>query len=122
MAPGMTPKQRAGFHAWNARWLRFHNVTVSGQQGPAFVLTEVADVEIGACSNHTPDSNAPVMRLEGVQGAFVHGCRAPDGTGVFVHLEGRATHDIAFAASDLSRTREPVRLGAGVLDGAILGL
>jgi polygalacturonase len=122
MAPDMSPMQRAGFHAWNARGLRFDHVEVDGQQGPAFALTGVADVEIDACTTRTPDPDAPILYMEGVRGAFVHGCRAPAGTGAFVRLEGEATRDISFAANNLSRAREAVRPGTDVPPQAIAGL
>ena len=126
MAPDMAPMQRAGFHAWNARGLRFDHVEVEGHLGPAFALTRVTGVEISRCGTRraqhvAPDPGAPVLRLEDVQGAFVHGCVAPAGA-TFCLVEGEASRDISFAANDLSRTRQAVRRGATVHAQAVAGL
>jgi polygalacturonase len=131
MAPDMEPMQRAGFYAWNASSLRFHHVEVEGQLGPAFALTHVTGVEINGCGTRTldpgtrgsgaPGSGAPVLRLENVQEAFVHGCVARTGD-VFCLVEGEANRNISFAANDLSRTRQAVRLGTTASSQAIIGL
>jgi len=122
MAPDMEPLQRAGFRVWNARGLRFRNVEVGDLQGPAFALSGVSDVEIIACTTRTPDPDAPILRMEDVQGAFVHGCRAPAGTGTFVRLEGEATQEIVFAANDLHLAGQAIHVGAGARREAIAGL
>jgi hypothetical protein len=122
MAPDMEPLQRAGFRVWNARGLHFHNVEVSDQRGPAIALTDVSDVEISACTTPTPDPEAPVLHMEDVQGAFVHGCRAPAGTGTFVQSKGKGTAEIVFAANDLHRARQAIHLGEGVHPESIANL
>ena len=41
-ADGLEPMSRRGFLAWNVRGLRLDRVDVAGQEGEAFVLTDVA--------------------------------------------------------------------------------
>jgi hypothetical protein len=60
--------------------------------------------------------------MEDVQGAFVHGCKGPFGTGTFVQVEGEATREIVFAANDLHRAKQAIQLGSGVCPESITGL
>jgi polygalacturonase len=119
MAPDMAPMQRAGFFACNARGLRFHNVEVTDQLGPALILTDVTDVDISDCTTHTSAADAPVIRMKDVDGAFVHGCRASVGSGVFLRLEGEKTDGIVLKGNDLARAGQPVSLAEDVPAGAV---
>jgi hypothetical protein len=111
--------QRAGLFARNARGLRLHNVEVSGQRGPALTIEDAADVEISAGTTRTPSAGAPVVLLRNVEGAFVHGCRAGVGTGVFLQVEGERSHAIVLAGSELSRAGQPLQVAADVPAGAV---
>jgi hypothetical protein len=121
MAPDIPPMQRAGVFARNARGLRFRNIEVSGQLGPAVNLSEVADVEIGGGVSPTPDAETSLIRLENVDGAFVHGCVAPPGTGTFLQVEGQATRGIVLSGNRLEQAREPLSLAEGVSPDAVSG-
>lgn len=110
MTPDMEPMQRAGFFACNVRRLRFHNVEVTDQLGPALVLTDVEDVEVSDCATHTPAVNAPVIRMKDVSGAFIHGCRAAAGTGTFLHVEGKNTQGILLSSNNLAQAKRSVSL------------
>lgn len=117
MAPGIEPMQRAGFWIRNARGLRLHNVEVTGQVGPAISLQDAEEIEISACTSRTP--NGPVIQMQDVQGAFIHGCQAVSDTEVFLAVEGARTHDIVLVADHLSRAKQKVYLGADTHSGAV---
>jgi polygalacturonase len=119
MAPDMEPMQRAGFFACNARGLRFHNVEVTDHLGPALILTDVEDVEIGNCTTHTPN-HAPVIHMKNVDDAFVHGCRAMAGTGTFLRIEGSDTQGIVLSGNNLSRAEEATSLAQDVRPDALV--
>jgi hypothetical protein len=119
MAPDMEPRQRAGFFACNARGLRFHNVEVTDHLGSAFILTDVEDVEISNCTTHTPNQS-PVIHLKGVDGAFVHGCRAVAGTGKFLHVEGANSQAIVLSGNNLGRAEKAVSLAQDARPDAVI--
>jgi len=119
MAPDVEPMQRAGFFACNVRRLRFHNVEVTDQLGPAFILTDAADVDISGCATHTPVSDAPVIHMKDVNGAFVHGCRACAGTATFLRLEGAKTQGIVLASNNLAQAERSLDLAEGVRADAV---
>ena len=68
-----------------------------------------------------PDVDAPVLRLEDVRGAFVHGCVAPAGR-PFAWSRERRAGTLPLPPTILSRARLAVRRGEGVPSGAIAGL
>ncbi|MGC9395057.1 MAG: glycoside hydrolase family 28 protein [Anaerolineae bacterium] len=108
MAPNLEPMRRAGFWATNVRGLRFHNVTVADQLGPALMLADAADIEINGFTTPTPPPDAPVIQMRDVDGAFVHGCKATAETGVFLHIEGAQTRDIVLGGNHFKRATQPI--------------
>jgi hypothetical protein len=119
MADGIDEMRRAGIFVRNARGLRLHNVAVSGQLGPGLTLADAVEVEISATALQAPAADAPAMQLRNVRDAFVHGCRASTGTGVFMQVEGTASAGIVLACNDLSRAREAVQTAAEARPDAV---
>lgn len=120
MADDLELMQRVGFFVCNARGLRLDNVQVTGQLGPALLLTDAADVDISASSTHTPDADAPVIRLKNVDGAFVHGCQASAGTDVFLCVEGEHSKEIVLSGNNLARAKQAVYLTDDVQPDAVI--
>ncbi|HEY3232607.1 MAG TPA: glycoside hydrolase family 28 protein [Roseiflexaceae bacterium] len=120
MADDLELMQRAGIFVHNARRLRLHHVEVTGQLGPAVALADSADVEISASTTRTPVDGAPVVLMRNVDGAFVHGCQAKAGTGVFLRVEGESTTGIVLSGNELSRAGQPLQIAAEVRRDAIL--
>jgi len=120
MAPGIEPMQRGGFYAHNVHGLRFHTVTVTGQLGPALCLIDAADVEISGYATPTPLADAPVILMQNVVGAFIHGCRATAGTGTFLRVEGAETQEIALSGNSLTRAAQPVDVAGDVPPDAMM--
>lgn len=121
MADGLDELCRAGIFVRNARGLRLHNVAVSGQLGPALTLADAAEVELSAIGAPTPATDAPAVQMRDVRDAFVHGCRASAGTGVFLQVEGAGSAGIVLAGNDLSRAGQPVLVAAELQQGAVRG-
>jgi polygalacturonase len=114
MAPNLEPMQRAGFWSANVRGLRFHNVTVTDQLGPALRLADAADVDISGFTTPTPSADAPVIHIHNVDGAFIHGCHAAAGTDIFLRMEGAQTRDIVLSGNQLKRAGHAVSVGEDV--------
>jgi hypothetical protein len=67
--------------------LRLDHVEVTDQIGMAFDLGDSTDVEINASGTPTPDSSAPVFRMQNLSDVCIHHCRAM-GAGLFLRFEG----------------------------------
>ena len=120
MADDLEPMGQAGFFIRNAVRLRLHNVEVTGQLGPALSVADASDVEVLACTSPTPPPDGPVVCLENVQGAFVHGCQARAGTGVFLRVEGQKTREIALSSNYLARAARPIDVSGEVPAGSVV--
>ncbi|MCP4710308.1 MAG: glycoside hydrolase family 28 protein [Planctomycetes bacterium] len=114
MAPHMAPMQQAGFYANSVQGLRFHNVEISHQNGPALRLIDVADVEIGAFTTPTPSLDTAFIQAKNTNNAFIYNCRASSGTGIFLELEGEHTAEIFLKNNNLSQAQRPVDLAKDV--------
>jgi hypothetical protein len=119
MADDMDLMQRAGFFVRHAHGLRLHHVEVNGQLGAAFHLIDSADVELSGCTSHTPDSAAPIVQLDHVDHAFVHGCRAHAGTSAFLRVTGERSAGIVLRGNQLARASQPVSVAAEVQREAV---
>jgi hypothetical protein len=119
MADDMELMQRAGLFVRNARGLRLRDVEVTGQLGPALTLADTADVDIGACSMRTASTDAAVICMTNVDGAFVHGCQASAGTGTFLRVSGENTQSIVLEGNHLSRAQRPIGLAEDVHSDAL---
>ncbi len=67
---------------------------------PALVFDDVKDLDLDGCKTDTVTGTQPVIWLNQVRGAFVHGCRAPVSPGQFLRMEGSAR--VREAANDLA--------------------
>jgi polygalacturonase len=119
MADDMEPMQRAGFFISNARGLRLLHVEVIGQAGPALRLMDSTDVEISASARRASAVDAPIIRLQNVDGVFVHGCQAREETRVFLRVEGEKTRRVVLRGNYLARAHRPIDLSAEVPPGAV---
>jgi hypothetical protein len=52
--------------------------------------------------------------MSNVDGAFIHGCKASIGTGVFLHVEGENTREIVLSSNYLARAKQPTCLADNV--------
>lgn len=119
MAPDMALMQRAGFFACNVRGIRFNQVEISAQLGPALQLQNVNGVEITACSTGTADPAAAFIQLEDVDRAFIFGCRAAPQTAAFIRLSGANTRRITLRHNDLAEAGQVADRAETVDPGAL---
>jgi polygalacturonase len=110
MADNSELMERAGLFICNAHRLRIHNLQVTRQLGPALRLEAASQVEISDSTVLAPSADTPVLKMVNVDGAFVHGCQAAQGTEVFLSLEGEKTKDIVLRGNHLARAHRPLRL------------
>jgi polygalacturonase len=120
MADDMELMQRAGLYIRNGRRVHLHNVEVSGQAGPAFMLMDAADIDLSASTTHTPCADAPVVLMQNVDGAYVHGCQASAGTDTFLRVEGALSKEIALDGNHFVRARQAVFLTDGARPDAVM--
>ncbi len=118
MADDMELMQRAGFFVRHARGLRLHHVEVNGQSGAAFQVIDSSDVELSGCATRTPDPNSPIIHLDNIEHAFVHGCQAHASASTFLQVDGARSTDIVLRGNHLLCERTIV-MGAEARSDAV---
>ncbi len=119
MSPGVKSMQQAGFLAWNVRGLKLRHIEITNPKGPAFNLSNVTDVDINASTAPIPPKEAPVICLNNVSGAFIHGCQAAQGTEIFLHLAGESTRGIVLGSNNLTQAQQPVVFNGDIQSQAL---
>jgi hypothetical protein len=51
----------------------------------------------------------PVLQFIDVRDGFVHGCRAPEKTDLYLEVRGKSADQIGFAGNDMGNARKAVR-------------
>jgi hypothetical protein len=77
---------KTGAKAFHTSALELHNVQVSPESGPAFLVKDSKDLELDRVSARTVAAGAPVVRLDRCPGAIVRDSRAFAGTGTFLSV------------------------------------
>ena len=100
--------------------LELHNVQVNTTKGPAFTIKNCKNIELNGIKTTNPQADEPVVRMENVQDAFIHACRALPGTDSFLELNGPATRGIHLVANHLSAAKNSFILKNGARKQAVL--
>jgi len=111
----------------NVTGLRLRDVAViveteDGLQERSAVFGDaLQDVEISGFHGRQsgPDGSLPALRLRNCRGVFVRGCRAPEGTGTFLQVDGAETQQVSVMGNDLCRAARAVSAGPEVGEGAV---
>jgi len=82
--------------------------------GSALRCWAVKDLEIaGFVGRQSLKSNAPAIELKDVNDAFIHNCRAPEGTGTVLHFH-EGTKGVTLIGNEFSQAKVLYTLGSGV--------
>jgi len=100
--------------------LELHNVQVNTNKGPAFDIRNCKNLELNGIKTTNPRADDPVLRMENVQDAFIHGCKAFPGTGSFLELKGKTTKDIFLVGNQLSAANNSFVLENGAQKQAVV--
>jgi polygalacturonase len=113
----------SGLYVRHARAVRLYNVEVRtelSEQRPAVVCDAVQDLDLHALHTSVPSSPEPVVDLRNCREVFLHGTRAPAGTGNFLRVSGEASAEISLTANELTRATTPVGFADGASPNAII--
>jgi len=100
--------------------LELNNVQINTTKGPAFTITNCKNIELNGIKTTNPQAEGPVVRMENVQDAFIHACRALPGTDSFLELNGPANRDIHLIANNLSAAKNSFVLKKGAQKQAVV--
>lgn len=105
-----------GLYARHAKGLVLNNVRfelASRDLRPAVVCDDVQDLELSGFKAEADASVECLIRLGGVQGAFIHGSRPLSPIGTFVRAEGAGCERIVLSGNELGRAKQAVERADG---------
>ena len=97
-----------------------HDVHVNCSTGAPFSIANCSDVELDGVKSTGFPEGSPVLQIEDVSDAFVHGCRAYAGTETFLVVSGKDSSGIVLSGNTLSAAACAVAVEEGVVDGAVV--
>lgn len=101
-----------GFFCRHATNLRLHNIDLSfaeDDQRPAIVCDDIRDLDIfGLRAMVSPEAGCAIQ-LRGIQGAWIHGCRADTVPDAFLHLEEASCSRVRVTDNDIYPSKQEQR-------------
>jgi hypothetical protein len=98
--------------------LVLNNVVVNSTTGPALIVRDVRDIDIERFTSRRPDKEQPIIQLERVDGAWIHSCKAAEGTGTFLNLYGKLNRNIYLNGNRLSKSNQEIEYSEGASEAA----
>jgi len=102
--------------------IRMHNVRISTRQPDlrhALVMDDVAEALLDAFQAPFAAGAAPLIRLRNTRDSMIRNCRAPQGTDVFLSLQGKESAAISVYNNELTNTKRVYEQGLDVPDSAL---
>jgi len=98
-----------GFYSRHVEGLTFRDVDLSFEQDdhrPALVCDDVENLRVDGLTAQGMPNSQPLIVLDKVRTALIHGCIAPPDVAAFVHLKNKSDR-ISVFANDLSSIQQP---------------
>ncbi|MCX7048773.1 MAG: glycoside hydrolase family 28 protein [Candidatus Sumerlaeota bacterium] len=109
-----------GFTCDSVDGLELRNLRITTKEGPAFQIANCRQIELDSLQCPQPLEGQPVIRLENAEDAFIHGCRAWNGTGAFLEILGEKTKGITLIGNHLSAARKTFVVQKGAREDAVV--
>ena len=86
---------------------------------PALVFEDVQDLDVFDLDAQAHPSALALIWLKHVDGAVIHGCRAPDTVTTFVRLDGNRSKDVTLMNNDLTKVQHVLEKANDVGENAV---
>jgi hypothetical protein len=116
----VTASTEVGLVCDSVAGLEMQHVEVNTDKGPAFEIKNSKNLELYGIKTTKPRADEPVVTMENVEDAFVHGCRALPGTGSFLELSGETTRGIVLVGNHLVAAENCFTLKKGAREEAVV--
>ena len=84
----------------DARNVRFQNVTINPEKGPALTADRTEGLELSGFGTLKTDMNSPIVDLHDVKRVFVHGCSRIPGVGPFARVLESSSAQLTVEGND----------------------
>jgi polygalacturonase len=106
-----------GFYVRHVQRLRLRGLELVAEKGdarPAIVCDEVEDLILQDLEASAPSGPRAVVVFQNVSRAWVHGCRAPQGSNCFLQVGGASSDGIVLKGNELSGAKSPMQIRSDV--------
>lgn len=103
---------KIGLKAFNTRAMELHNIALSTESGPAFLIRDSSGLELDGVSSRKAVPGTPVIRLDHCTGAIIRRSRAFAGTGTFLSVAPGELKTIVLVGNMLSHAPKPTEESA----------
>lgn len=93
---------KAGMRCEDAAHVVLEDITLQPSGGPALEVRNVKDLDVSRLTVQKPNDGAPVVLLQAVSSALVHGCTVTAGPGAFLRCAGDANENIRLEGNHLA--------------------
>jgi polygalacturonase len=111
---------RTGVELREARNIAFHKVRISTTSGPALFAENVSTLEIDGVQPLQAVAATPVILLKNTGNVFLHTCFPPEGTGIFVELQGERTKRVVLRNNNFQHAGTTIKKGNEVKEDITL--
>jgi hypothetical protein len=108
----LTNRRRNGQPAWQTP--ATVDPSLLGDPGIALVADDVIGLGVDSLQARASAKGEPVLQFINVRDAFIHCCRAPEKTAVYLDLRGPQTASIELSGNSLANAKTMVRRAAEV--------
>jgi len=112
-----------GFFCRHVKGLRFHNLQIETSDADhrhAIVFDDVDETVLDDLDAPFASGAAGMIRCTNSRNIFIRNCQPPDGTELFLDLQGPQTDNILLMSNDLSRVEEVAHLAPEVPKSALV--
>ncbi len=110
---------REGFSVRNATNIEFHDMRINTLKGPVLKAENVENLELDGVKTLVPHGDTPVVQLQNVGSAFVHGANPVPGTVKYLDLAGSRCRDIVLSGNNFRTVKTPVCADSSVPSDAL---
>ena len=93
---------KAGIRCENAKDVVLADISLQPRSGPAVEARNVKNLEVFRLAVEKPNDGVPVVMLNGVTQALVHGCKVAAGPGVFVQFSNQTNQGVVVESNRLA--------------------
>lgn len=109
-----------GIFCSNVSGIRFDNIAVNADKGPAMSAADVREIEVYRFSAKRPKRDQPAIRFQNVNDGLIHSSTAAEGTGTFLELKGSGNREISLIANRLARASQEIGFVEGASETAVV--
>jgi len=99
---------KQGFDIKNVKNIKFQDVVVNTEQGPALTAENISNLEISGFGTLQPHQDAPVVLLKNVIDSWIHNAYPVKGTKNYLKVQGENAKGIVVSNNNFIHTEEPV--------------